>query len=69
VNLAVHFIRARSLNCSSGPFLFILYFEVNEKKEENCGWEGRGGRWEKSISLPGKWFFLYFIYVVAIISI
>jgi len=40
--LAVYFIRARILSCSSGPFL--LYYATcwsDRGKEENCGWRER----------------------------
>jgi len=43
VNLAVHFIRARSnLSCFSVPFLYYATCWSGEGKEENCEWEEGG---------------------------
>jgi len=48
VNLAVHFIRARSsliLNYSSEPFL--LYYATcwnGGREEDNCGWDRKWGK-------------------------
>jgi len=58
VNLAIHFIRARSsliLSCTSGPFL--LYYTIcwsDERKEENCGWEGEEVRKIGQSSIMGR---------------
>jgi len=62
VNLAVHFIRARSsliLSCSSGSFFFYITLLVGGKegggKEENCEWrERREMREIDQSSITGK---------------
>jgi len=74
VNLAVHFIRARSnliLSCSSGLFIsfYITLVEVVERKKRIMDGE-EGGNGEnrsvfKSLLLNRENGFPYFIYVVA----
>jgi len=69
MNLAVHFIRKKSNlipSYFSEPFLFILVGVVGGK--ENCGGGGRG-RGNYSVFNNQENDFLYFIYVVTIISI
>ena len=64
VNLAVHFIRARSsliLSCSSRPFLFILHYLLE-------WWGGRRQLWVRrrgklvGFQKPGKWFSIFYLY-------